>query len=208
MNFEKHTNLKYKIAVSGAAEMGFLGPEAYEVAKEVGRQVVKHQAFLITGATTGFPLWAAMGAKEEKGTVVGLSPAENEREHLDVYRLPIDYTDFIIYTGFGYAGRDILFTRTADAVIIGAGRIGTIHEFTISYEDQKPMGILQSDYWETDEVIKFIMDKSHRTNPKVIFDKDPAKLVERLIKMIEEDKKKNYTYKNDDGIGGKGERIL
>ena len=36
-------------------------------------------AMLVTGATTGFPLWGAMGAKEAGGVSVGLSPASSER---------------------------------------------------------------------------------------------------------------------------------
>jgi predicted Rossmann-fold nucleotide-binding protein len=44
--------------------MSFLPPEDYEKAKELGREIVRHGATLVTGATTGFPLWAAMGAKE------------------------------------------------------------------------------------------------------------------------------------------------
>ena len=32
------------------------------------------------------------------------------------------------------------------------------HEFTIAYEDEKPLGILQSDGWETDELLKIIIE--------------------------------------------------
>ena len=34
-------------------------------------------------------------------------------------------------------------TRTSDAIFLGCGRIGTIHEFTIAFEDNKPIGILE-----------------------------------------------------------------
>ncbi len=207
---DKHNHLKIRIAVSGAAEMGFLGQVAYDKAKEIGREIIRQSGILVTGATTGFPMWAAMGAKEEKGISVGLSPAENEVEHVETYRLPLDYMDLIIYTGFGYPGRDLLMTRTADALIIGPGRIGTIHEFTIAYEDQKPIGVLTGDWEDTDEVIRHIIDKSHRPNDKVVFEEDPVKLVSRIMKMAKEDKERHrYVYKNDDHIGGTiGDRIL
>ncbi len=71
---------------------------------------------MTTGATTGFPFWSSIGAKEEGGISIGLSPATTEREHLEVYRLPVDYLDVIIYTGFGYSGRNLLLTRSADAI--------------------------------------------------------------------------------------------
>lgn len=184
---DKHGTNKIKLCVSGSADMGFLPAEDYEKAKELGREVARNGAVLVTGATTGFPLWAAMGAKEEHGTSVGFSPAYSEKEHIQGYRLPIDYMDFIIYTGFGYTGRDLLLTRSSDAVIIGPGRIGTIHEFTVAYEDGKPIGILKGD-WETDEIIKMIIDKSHKVNDKIIFHDDPKELVKRIIEMVRKDK--------------------
>ena len=190
-----------KIGVSGSADTSHFGLEALEKGKEIGREIARQGGITVTGATTGFPLFAAMGAKDECGFVVGISPAATEREHVETYGLPLDYTDVIIYTGFGYAGRDLLFVRSSDAMIIGPGRIGTIHEFTISYEDQKPIGILEAPgIWDTDEVIKMIMSKSHRVNKKVIFDKDPKSLVERLKKMIDEDQQSMRIYKSDDHV--------
>lgn len=204
-----HKQNRIKICVSGAAEMGFLGPQDYEVAKELGKEIVRQGCVLTTGATTGFPLWAAMGAKEEGGVSIGLSPASTEQEHVEVYRLPVDYQDLIIYTGFGYTGRDLLLTRSSDAVIIGPGRIGTIHEFTVAYEDQKPIGILRGD-WETDQVIEMIIAKSHRVNNKIIFADNPKDLVAQIIAMVKTDAKlHHYVRVNDDNVGGTlGERIL
>ncbi len=184
---DKHGSNKIKICVSGSAEMGFLPPEDYEKAKELGREIARHGAVLVTGATTGFPLWAAMGAKEEEGTSIGFSPAYSEREHMEGYRLPIDYMDIIVYTGFGYTGRDLLLTRSSDAVIIGPGRIGTIHEFTVAYEDGKPIGILRGD-WDTDEVIETIIAKSHKVNEKIVFHEDPKTLVQMVLELVKNDK--------------------
>src|SRR5581483_3635681 len=210
MAIDKHGHLKIKVAVSGAAEMGFLVQVAYDKAKEIGREIIRQDGILVSGATTGFPLWAAIGAKEEGGMSFGLSPASNEVEHVETYRLPVDYMDLIIYTGFGYSGRDLLMTRSSDAIIIGPGRIGTIHEFTIAYEDLKPIGVLTGDWEDTDEVIKNIMDKSHRPNDKVVFSDDPKILVQRVMEMAQADKEKHkYVHMNDDHIGGTvGERVL
>jgi uncharacterized protein (TIGR00725 family) len=205
----KNNENKVKICVSGAAEMGFLGPHDYEIAKELGREIVRQNGILLTGATTGFPLWVAMGAHEEGGVSIGISPASTQKEHEEVYRLPTDYLDLIIYTGFGYVGRDMLLTRSSDAVIIGPGRIGTIHEFTIAYEDGKPVGILEGD-WDTDEVIRNIMDKSHRENDRILFAKTPKEIVTETIKLVTKLKKDhNYVYRNSDRVGGiVGDRVL
>lgn len=182
-----HTHLQVKLCVSGAAETGHCGIDAYDKGLELGRQISKQNAVLVNGATTGFPLWAAMGAKEAKGFVLGFSPASTEKEHIEVYNLPVEYMDVIVYTGFGYPGRDLILTRSSDAVLFGCGRIGTIHEFTIAFEDKKPIGILEAD-WDTDEVIKNILENGHRANDRIVFDTDPKALVERVIEMVNKDK--------------------
>jgi hypothetical protein len=180
-----------KLCISGAAETSSCGPDAYAKAQELGRQIVKQGGTLISGATTGFPLWTAMGAKEAGGISIGLSPARTEEEHVHVYRLPVDYMDIMIYTGMGYAGRDIMLTNSGDAVFFGCGRIGTIHEFTVAFEDEKPIGVLQGD-WATDEVIRFIIEKGNRPNSKIIFDDNPESLVKRVIELVMEDKKRLF----------------
>src|SRR3989338_8754655 len=186
-NSVKHGHSQIKICVSGAAETGHCGIDALDKAKELGREIARQGAVLVTGATTGFPLCVAMGVKEVGGISVGFSPAASEREHVKAYKLPVDYMDLIIYTGFGYPGRDILLTRSADAVICGCGRIGTIHEFTVAFEDDKPIGIFEGP-WETDEEITGIMEKGHRPNSKIIYNSDPKKLVEDLIALIKKNK--------------------
>ena len=188
-NGDKHNHLKLKIGVCGAAETGTCGVNAFEQAKELGRQIVIQGGMLVTGATTGFPFWSAIGAKEEKGVSIGFSPAANAREHVDTYRLPLDYMDLIVYTGFGFPGRDLLFTRSCDAVILGCGRIGTIHEFTIAFEDGKPIGILEGE-WTMSDTIKEIIARSNRPSTNIIFEKDPKILVQKIIEMVAKDKKK------------------
>jgi uncharacterized protein (TIGR00725 family) len=186
-NGDKHNHLKVKIGISGAAETGTCGLHALDVAKELGRQVIMQGGILITGATSGFPLWTSMGAKEMSGVVIGLSPALNAIEHVQNYKLPLEFTDLIIYTGFGFAGRDILFARSCDAMIFGCGRIGTIHEFTIAYEDGKPIGILDGG-WDTDETIRDILSRSGRSSDMVVFEKDPAILVQKMLSLVAENR--------------------
>jgi hypothetical protein len=181
-NGGKHNHLKLKIGVCGAAQTGTCGIHAFDQSKELGRQVVREGGILVTGASTGFPLWSAMGAKEEHGISIGMSPAANEKEHVETYRLPLDYMDLIIYTGFGFPGRDLLFTRSCDAIIIGCGRIGTIHEFTIAFEDGKPIGILEGG-WTMADTLREIIARSNRPNDQIVFDKDPKALVKKVIAL-------------------------
>lgn len=182
-----HTYLKYKICISGAADTGHCSIDALDKAKELGKQIVRQNGVVITGATTGVPYWAAIGAKEAGGISVGLSPAATERAHVNTYRLPIDYFDLIIYTGFEYSGRNLLLTRAADAVIFVCGRIGTLNEFTIAFEDQKPLGIL-TDTGGAADMIQEIVARSYKPYTKIVYDSDPATLVEKVIGLIDQDK--------------------
>lgn len=181
------------ISVSGAAEVAHCGPSVIPLAKEIGREIARQGAQIITGATSGFPMYAAEGAKEAGGYSFGISPAASKKEHEEVYRLPLKALDTVIYTGFGFPGRDLMLVRSSDAVIIGCGRIGTIHEFTVAWEANMPLGVLVGE-WATDEVIQNIIKNGNRENPNVIFEKDPKTLVEKLISMARE--------KDDDGSRG------
>jgi uncharacterized protein (TIGR00725 family) len=185
MERNPHIHLKYKLCVSGAAETGHCAPDALEKTKEVGREIVKQDGVLVTGATTGAPYWAAIGAKEQGGFVIGVSPASSEKEHVERYDLPLDYHDIIIYTGFGYAGRNLLLTRSSDAVIVSCGRMGTLNEFTIAFEDKKPIGVLVGSGGTADQV-KDIIARSHRGDEHdgVIYESDPARLVKKLIDVV------------------------
>lgn len=181
-------NLKYKICVSGAAETGHCAPDALEKAELVGRLVAQHNMILVTGATTGMPYWAAKGAKEAGGIVIGFSPAASKLAHVKTYHLPLDYHDIIVYTGFDYTGRNLFLTRAADAVITICGRTGTLNEFTIAFEDQKPQGVLTGTGGVADE-IEGIIKNAHRGSGKVVYESDPATLLDKLIALIQEGEK-------------------
>ncbi len=184
---EHYSHMKYKIAVSGAAETGHCGPDALELAREMGKEIVRHNGVLLTGATIGVPYFAAQGAKEEDGISIGLSPAATEKAHVRTYHLPTDFFDLIIYTGFDYSGRNLLLTRSADAVVFICGRMGTLNEFTIAFEDNKPIGILEGT-GGTADMIKNIVKKSHRGLGKIVYDSDPKRLLQKLLKLIKKEK--------------------
>lgn len=179
--------MKYKICVSGAAETGHCADNALELAKETGKEIVRQKGVLVTGATIGVPYWAAIGAKEEGGISLGLSPAVSEKEHIEVYKLPVDYFDLIIYTGFAFSGRNLLLTRASDAVIIICGRMGTLNEFTIAFEDDKPIGILEGT-GGTADLIRDLLPKMHRGQGKIVFGTDPKALVEKVIELVKKEK--------------------
>jgi uncharacterized protein (TIGR00725 family) len=196
---QKNLHLYIKLGVSGAAETGHCGVDAYDKGLELGREIARQGAVCVTGATTGFPLWAAMGAKEAGGFVIGFSPASSEKEHIEQYNLPVEYHDLIVYTGFGYPGRDLIFTRSVDGMFFGCGRIGTIHEFTIAFEDNKPLGVYEGG-WPTADEIKNILANGHRPNEHIRFGSDPKALVGEILALVKEDKinRASFRFENPD----------
>ena len=183
-------DMPIKVCVSGARETSHCGIDALDVAEKVGKELAAHNCVVTASAVAGFPMWAARGAKAGKGMTVGFSPASNLVEHTEVYRLPTDNLDMIVYTGFGYAGSDLLLMRSSDAIIFGCGRIGTIHEFTVAFQDRKPIGILEGN-WDTVELLKDIMSRDvERPHDNIVFDKDPRRLVEQLIAIVKREREK------------------
>ena len=180
--------MKYKICISGAAETSDCAPDAPQKIEEIGRLIAQRGFILVTGATTGAPYWAAKGAKEAGGFVIGISPAYSKIQHVKTYRLPVDYHDLIIYTGFGYSGRNLLLTRASDAVITVCGRIGTLNEFTNAFEDEKPQGVLLGSGGTTD-MIPEIIKRAGRGHGKAVFNTDPAKLLDEVIEMMVDEEK-------------------
>jgi len=188
--------MAYKIAVSGAAEIGHCCKGIEELSKELGREIARQKCILVTGATTGVPYFAALGCKEAKGFNVGFSPATSEASHLKTYKLPIEPFDVMIYTGADYVGRNVIMTKSVDGIIIICGRMGTLHEFATAFEIQKPIGVLEKTGGTADK-IKLIATGPYRGVKKIIYEQSPKKLVEKLIALIKKEKdrvNKNNNY--------------
>ncbi len=180
-------NPKYKIVVSGAAELGLCCPNIKELSMEIGKEIAKQNCILLNGATTGAPYYAAKGCKGAGGVSIGFSPAGSEKEHLKTYKLPTEYCDLIIYTGFDYVGRNLMLTKAADGVIVLCGRTGTLNEFTIAFETRTPTAVLRGS-GGTADLIEQILARGYRPKTKLVFDADPKKLVEKLIQKIKKEK--------------------
>jgi uncharacterized protein (TIGR00725 family) len=179
-----------KVGVSGSARNN-CAPGAYKKAYAVGKALAKMKLVTVTGDTTGVPLYSARGAKSAGGMCVGISPAHSQEDHERRYHLPLNDMDLVIYTGFAYSGRNLLFIRSCDAVIFICGRTGTLNEFTIAFEDKKPIGILTKTGGITEE-IDDILRVAHRGRNLIIFDDDPDRLVKRLVQLVNEEHKKKY----------------
>lgn len=176
---------KYQICVSGAAR-GDSVEEGKELAIAAGRAIAKSNNQLLTGATIGLPNYAAYGAKQMSGWSIGISPAATKLEHVKKYRLPVGCYDVILYSGLHYVGRDTLLVASSDAVVSIGGRLGTLHEFTIAMEMNKPIGFLMGAGGISTEVDEILDAAGKKNDEDVVFDDDPDRLVRRLVKLLDE----------------------
>ncbi len=176
------------VGVMGASENDALSESekvrVKEVAEVLGAALARHDCVLVTGATTGLPDMVAKAFRRHGGFALGISPAQDRREHLERYGLPDDGADVIVYTGFGYKGRNVINVRSADLVIVLGGATGTLNEFTIAYDEGKIIGILEGSGGVADHVKEIIQFCKKPTRGLVVFDKEPAKLVERCLEAL------------------------
>ena len=177
--------LRYSICVSGAASGATVAADA-DLAGRLGAAIAGRGHIITTGATVGLPYHAATAAKAAGGMSIGFSPAVGLREHLHKYRLPHECFDFINFTGLHYVGRDLYLVQSSDAVITIGGRFGSLHEFTSALEAHKPCGILTGSGGTADEIPKLMELLEPPAGNLVIYDDDPERLVQRIIKVLDE----------------------
>ena len=174
---------KFKIGVMGGAE-GEHPQEVLEKAAAVGKAIAEAGELLLFGATIGIPLEAAKAAKEAGGFVLGISPALNEKEHIEKYKLPIEGSSTIVYSGFGFAGRNVILVRSCDAVIIIDGRVGTLIEFGTAYAEERVIGALTGTGGVADKTKELEEMFAGKNDTTIIYESDPAKLVGKVIEEL------------------------
>jgi uncharacterized protein (TIGR00725 family) len=118
------------------------GKALVEKAEQLGETIAKQDVVLLTGATTGLVYVVGKTAHDAGCFHVGISPGANNEEHVELYKLPLDACDTIVYTGFGLKGRNVVLVRSCDIVLFIAGAMGSLNEFTIAHDEGKIIGCL------------------------------------------------------------------
>jgi uncharacterized protein (TIGR00725 family) len=147
------------------------------VAESLGRAIVDQDCLLITGETTGLPELVARAVRAHGGFTVGISPAHSFVEHQQRYGLPSQRSNVVIYTGFGFKGRNVINIRSSDIVVIFGGSIGTLNEFTIAYDEGKIIGVLEGTGGVADFVRDLIGALPKQTQAALFFNRDAGQLL-------------------------------
>jgi uncharacterized protein (TIGR00725 family) len=175
--------MKIKVGVMGSAE-GAATTTLCAQGVALGQAIAKQNVILLTGATTGLVHTAGKSAHEAGALHIGISPAHDEREHLEQYGLPIDACDGIIYTGFGLKGRNVVLVRSCDLVLFISGSIGSLNEFTIAYDEGKVIGCLTGTGGVADEVARIVKTFQKQTTARIFYQDDPARLIKVCLAEI------------------------
>lgn len=174
--------MKIKIGVMGSAnEAGTT--TIGETARSLGQEIGAHDLILLSGATTGVIHLVGKAARDAGAFHIGISPAENELEHVKGFQLPTDACDAIVYTGFGLKGRNVVLVRTCDIVVFIAGSIGSLNEFTIAYDEGKIIGCLTGTGGVADEIKRIAKTFPKKTKMRIVYDDDPAELIDACLKI-------------------------
>lgn len=148
---------------------------AYEVAYQVGLEVAKRGALLISGGLGGVMEAASRGAKDGGGFVIGIIP-QDDRAAAN------DFCDAVIATGIGFA-RDFLTAYSADAIIIVGGGAGTMIEVAAAYQKKIPIIALKGTGGMADRVVDTYVDD--RKIERILGEGTPQKAVETAFALID-----------------------
>jgi uncharacterized protein (TIGR00725 family) len=124
---------KVHVAVVGPSEAD---ERILDLAEEVGAEVARAGAVLLTGGMGGAMEAASRGAHREGGVTVGVLPgATRDRGN--------PYLDLSIPTGMGEM-RNALLIRSADGVVAVGGGVGTLSEIALALKLGKPLSGLHT----------------------------------------------------------------
>jgi hypothetical protein len=179
--------MKIKVGVMGSAGDTLPGDVAEELrakAEGLGRAIAARGCVAMTGGTTGLPHLAGAAARREGALHVGVSPAADEREHVERYGLPVEGTDLLVYTGFGLKGRNVVLVRSCDVVLIFRGGMGTLNELTIARDEGRVVGCLTGTGGVADEAERLLQALPQKTRAVVLFDEDPERLLDKCLAAL------------------------
>lgn len=150
-------------------------------AERLGRAIAGRDVVLLTGATTGIVYVVGKAAHDAGSFHIGISPASNEREHAELYKLPLDACETVIYTGFGLKGRNVVLVRSCDIVLFVAGAMGSLNEFTIAHDERKLIGCLTGTGGVADEFEYLLQRFGKRSVTQVFHNEDPERLIDECL---------------------------
>jgi len=130
-------NRRLQLAVVGA---GRCGARVRALAREVGAEVARGGAVLLTGGRGGVMAAAGAGARAEGGLTVGILPGADAEASP-----PNPAVEVAVFTGMGQARNQVLVLSAAAVIAVGGGW-GTLSEIALALKHRVPVVSLAS-WW-------------------------------------------------------------
>ena len=174
---------KIRIGIIGSSE-NEIGPSDYQIAVKLGNLIADEQCDIVTGASIGVPHLTLLKAREKGSKAIGFSPDSTPKSHPNrLDNAPLTNFDKVFFIK-GFTKRSLKFISFCDAIIVIGGRMGTLSEYTIAFEEKKPIGVftLGNGISKYIENITLICNK-HRDEP-VFFHNNIGVLFKELIDYL------------------------
>ena len=68
-----------------------------------------------------------------------------------------------------------------------------MNEFTIAFEDEKPIGVLEGS-GGTADLIRPLLKRGYRPRTTVVYDTNPKRLVAKVMQLVKKEKYKNHNH--------------
>jgi hypothetical protein len=176
---------KLKLAVIGSSKYDEIDESHKKIAYDIGKAVADSGCILLTGGGKGISEFVANGSIENGGFCIGISPADNYKNHINIFKNPTHSFSTLIFTGFGYKGRNVILIRSCDAVIALNGGVGTLNELTIALDEGKNIGILNGSGLTINYFLDFYnkISEQRKFMGSIIIKDDPDELVKEIVKL-------------------------
>jgi conserved hypothetical protein, DprA/Smf-related, family 1 len=148
----------------------------WRLAYEVGREVARRGAVLVTGGLGGVMEAASKGAFEAGGLTVSIIPQKDMRE-------ANPYSTVVVATGISHL-RNFINVYSADGVIVVGGGAGTLTEVAAAYIEGKPVVALRGSGGVADEYAGRYLDQ--RKTVLIHAAETPSEAVELVLRLIAE----------------------
>jgi uncharacterized protein (TIGR00725 family) len=148
------------------------GPDSARIlewAEEVGHELARGGAIVITGGLGGVMRAASRGAVGAGGSTIGILPGADPAEANEFVRTPIA-------TGLGVV-RNLVVVTSADAVVAVGGRHGTLSEIGLALRMGRSVVALSS--WRVESDQRLGGPRIHRAN-------DPREAAELALRLARE----------------------
>lgn len=153
----------------------------------IGREIARRGKALLTGATTGIPYAAALGAHIEGGTVIGISSGGSMEEHVAKYAKPVCQADVLIFTGMGPDGRSPLIMRSVKGTVFIGGELGTLGEWCSGWMcGENVLGILQGSGGIADALPDILSKIETSWGSQVICEADSVALAAKVCDAVDQ----------------------